>query len=93
MDLKFYLNKFLKVDRVEDYTLKTLVKLREVYEDFLNRTDGVDPDFPMLNFGGGKKGQKLKGIKPQNYTDPLDSDFSLDEQQRKEGGGINLMDL
>lgn len=90
MDLKFYLNKFLKVDRVEDYTLKTLIKLREVYEDFLQQSDGVDPDFPMLNFGGKGKGQKLKGIKPQNYTDPLDVGYQQDE-----GGTINmnLMDL
>ena len=89
MDLKFYLNKFLKVDRVEDYTLKTLVKLREVYEDFLQRTEGIDPDFPMLNFG--QTGQKLKGIKPQNFVDPLDSEY----QEWKEGQSksVNLMDL
>lgn len=90
MDLKFYLNKFLKVDRIEDYTLKTLVKLREVYEDFLQRSEGVDPDFPMLNFG--QKGmQKLKGIKPENFVDPYDSGY----QEYKEGQqrNIGLMDL
>lgn len=90
MDLKFYLNKFLKVDRIEDYTLKTLVKLREVYEDFLQRSEGVDPDFPMLNFG--QKGmQKLKGIKPENFVDPSDSGY----QEYKEGQqrNIGLMDL
>lgn len=87
MDLKFYLNKFLKVDRVEDYTLGTLKKLREVYEDFLQRTEGIDPDFPMLNFG--QKGQKLKGIKPQNYVDPIDSDF----QEFQEGRQRNIIDI
>lgn len=89
MDLKFYLNKFLKVDRIEDYTLKTLVKLREVYEDFLQRSEGLDPDFPMLNFG--QKGmQKLKGIKPENFIDPSDprySDYKNDQRN------VNLMDL
>lgn len=90
MDLKFYLNKFLKVDRVEEYTLKTLIKLREVYEDFLQQSDGIDPDFPMLNFGG-KGMQKLKGIRPENFIDPMDSDF----QEYKEGQqrNIKLMDL
>lgn len=89
MDLKFYLNKFLKVDRVEEYTLKTLIKLREVYEDFLQQSDGVDPDFPMLNFGG-KGMQKLKGIKPENFIDPHDVGYQQDE-----GGTMmmNLMDL
>lgn len=89
MDLKFYLNKFLKVDRVEEYTLKTLIKLREVYEDFLQQSDGIDPDFPMLNFGG-KGMQKLKGIRPENFIDPHDVGY-----QQGEGGTIsmNLMDL
>lgn len=89
MDLKFYLNKFLKVDGVENYTLKTLVKLRECYEDFLQRSEGIDPDFPMLNFG--QKGQKLKGIRPENFVDPLDSEY----QEWKEGQqrNIGLMDL
>lgn len=59
MDLKFYLNKFLKVDNVEQYTLKTLGKLRECYESFLDTTEGVDPDFPLLNFS--KNGKKIKG--------------------------------
>lgn len=91
MDLKFYLNKFLKVDRIEDYTLKTLVKLREVYEDFLQRSEGVDPDFPMLNFG--QKGmQKLKGIKPENFVDPIDSDFQ-EFQEGRQRNIINMMDL
>ena len=60
MDLKFYLNKFLKADGVENYTLGTLKTLRECYENFLDTTEGTDPDFPLLNFGG-KKGQRLKG--------------------------------
>lgn len=61
MDLKFYLNKFLKVDNIENYTLNTLSKLREKYEKFLEKTEGLDPDFPNIDFSGGKKGKKLKG--------------------------------
>lgn len=59
MDLKFYLNKFLKVDNIENYTLKTLIKLRERYEEFLDKSEGSDPDFPLVDFG--KKGKKVKG--------------------------------
>ena len=60
MDLKFYLNKFLKVDNIERYTLKTLFKLREVYDKFLESSKGVDPDFPTIDFGG--KGESVKGV-------------------------------
>ena len=89
MDLKFYLNKFLKVDNIENYTLKTLIQLREVYEDFLQRSEGVDPDFPMLNFG--QKGmQKLKGIKPENFIDPSDPGYS---DYKNDQRNVNLMDL
>ena len=52
MDLKFYLNKFLKADGIEGYTLSSLKALRECYENFLDTTEGTDPDFPLLNFGG-----------------------------------------
>lgn len=61
MDLKFYLNKFLKVDRIEDYTLNTLLQLKSSYEKFLEKNDGSDPDFPGIEFNGGKNGQKLSG--------------------------------
>ena len=59
MDLKFYLNKFIKVDNIEHYTLKSLKEIQKCYEDYLEKTDGSDPDFPMMTFGG--KGQKVKG--------------------------------
>ena len=60
MDLKFYLNKFLKVDNIEQYTLGALKQLREVYDNFLENSEGTDPDFPMIDFGS--KGQKVQGI-------------------------------
>lgn len=71
MDLKFYLNKFLKVDNIENYTLKTLIQLRKCYEDFLEKSEGTDPDFPMIDFGG-KKGKKIKGRNAFSVRDEAD---------------------
>ena len=51
MQLKFYLNKFLKADGIENYTIGTLTELRKCYEEFLKKSDGSDPDFPMMSFG------------------------------------------
>lgn len=59
MALKFYLNKYAKVDNIENYTLGTLKVLQGEYQKFLEQSDGVDPDFPMFNFGG--KETKIKG--------------------------------
>ena len=61
MDLKFYLNKFIKVDGIENYTLKSLRELQKRYEDYLEKTEGSDPDFPMMTFGGKAGGKKVKG--------------------------------
>lgn len=58
MQLKFYLNKFLKVDNIEYYTLEELKKLEEIYDDFKEKTEGIDPDFPTISFK--TKGVKLK---------------------------------
>ena len=33
--------------------------MKKVYDDFVEKTEGIDPDFPMIDFGG--KGQKIKG--------------------------------
>ncbi len=51
MDLKFYLNKFIKVDNIEMYSMKSLMTLKKRYEEFLEKSKGQDPDFPMTNFG------------------------------------------
>ena len=61
MDLKFYLNKFIKVDGIEHYTLKALREIQSCYERYLEKTEGVDPDFPMMTFGNGK-GKKVAGV-------------------------------
>lgn len=50
MQLKFYLNKFLKVDNIENYTLGALKELENTYEDFKEKTEGIDPDFPGITF-------------------------------------------
>ena len=60
MDLKFYLNKFLKADGIEQYPLKALLDLRKSYENFIENSKGTDPDFPMISFGS--KGETIKGI-------------------------------
>lgn len=68
MELKFYLNKFLKVDNIEGYTLATLDELRKAYDKFIDKS-GFDPDFPMLslgNGGDGKKGETIKVGKDNN---------------------------
>lgn len=57
MELKLYLNKFLKVDNIEVYSLKTLKEMRSAYDKFLKDTEGSDPDFPGMSFGGEGKGQ------------------------------------
>jgi hypothetical protein len=59
MQLKFYLNKFLKADGIEYYTLDTLLKLKDAYGDFIEDSDGGDPDFPLVSFN--TKGKKIKG--------------------------------
>jgi hypothetical protein len=63
MDLKFYLNKFVKIDNIEGYTLSSLRTIEENYSAFMEKTDGLDPDFPTIDFGGkkGKKGKKIQG--------------------------------
>ena len=59
MALKFYLNKFLKVDNIEKYTLSQLLALKDSYTDFIEGSEGYDPDFPMTTFG--EKGKKVGG--------------------------------
>ena len=60
MDLKFYLNKFLKVDNIEGYTIGALEELRKSYDRFIEKS-GFDPDFPMLSLGDGSGENKTNG--------------------------------
>ena len=61
MHLKLYLNKYLKVDNIELYTLQNLITLKQEYDKYLDLTGGYDPDFPNVNIGNRKEGQKIKG--------------------------------
>lgn len=75
MQLKLYLNKFLKVDNIENYTLKTLNELKEAYNKFLETSDGYDPDFPMSGLGGkSKDGMKTIKINGTNVYSLYDED-------------------
>ena len=42
------------------YSLGTVLALNKEYTDFLESTEGADPDFPGLDFSGG--GKKVTGI-------------------------------
>lgn len=62
MELKFHLNKFVKLDNIENYTLESLLAARKCYDSFMEKTEGFDPDFPECDFSGGKKGTKIGGV-------------------------------
>ena len=59
MGIKFYLNKFAKVDNIEEYSLGTVLALNKEYTNFLESTEGLDPDFPGMDFSGN--GKKVSG--------------------------------
>ena len=71
MSLKLYLNKYLKVDNIEYYTLPCLQVLQKEYDALLKKTEGLDPDFPQLNFGDGTSGLSF------------DSKHKLDDDSKK----------
>ena len=72
MGLKLYLNKFLKVDNIESYTLSELMTIKKEYEKILEDSEGVDPDFPTYIFGGG--GKKIGGTNVHTLTKPITED-------------------
>lgn len=79
MDLKFYLNKFIKVDNIENYTLKALKEIQKCYEDYLEKTEGSDPDFPMVTFGGKDGGgKKVKGRNAAAMDEDSSAEFNND---------------
>jgi hypothetical protein len=89
MQLKFYLNKFLKADGIENYTLETLLKLKEAYSDFIEDSDGGDPDFPLISFN--TKGKKIKGKNIHSFLD--DDDGSSDLITDRFGQSINKKEM
>lgn len=47
------------MDNIEGYSLGTVLALNKEYTDFLESTEGLDPDFPGMDFSG--KGKKVSG--------------------------------
>ena len=72
MGLKLYLNKFLKVDNIEQYSFPELIALKKEYEKVLEESEGVDPDFPNYVFGG--HGKKIAGTNIHTLSKPIDND-------------------
>lgn len=82
MALKFYLNKFLKVDNIEQYSLSQLLGLKDAYQEFIDESEGHDPDFPMTTFGGSK-GKKVGGTNIHTITKPTDIEEPEDDTKPK----------
>ena len=85
MDLKFYLNKFLKVDNIEGYTLVALDELRKAYDKFIDKS-GFDPDFPMLSLGNGEKkagGETITVGKDRNIYNYQKEGESIDDTKAR----------
>lgn len=76
MQLKLYLNKFLKVDNIEQYSLGALTLLRNAYDEFLKQSKGSDPDFPLINFGGNDGEQDMKFSRKNNKV-VREDDFGI----------------
>jgi hypothetical protein len=75
MYLKLFLNKVVKVDNIENYSLDSLIKLQDEYENFLEKSEGYDPDFPMIGLGvNNKKGKKSMKVKGTNAFALFDED-------------------
>lgn len=80
MELKFYLNKFLKVDNIEHYGLGALFKLRDTYDKFIETSKGTDPDFPLIDFGD--KGQTIQGVNKVQAENKQDEDDESGEGEQ-----------
>lgn len=88
MELKFYLNKFLKVDNIEHYGLGALFKLRDTYDKFIETSKGTDPDFPLIDFGD--KGQTIQGVNKVQAENKQGED---DEGGKGEQPGTTTMEI
>ena len=94
MALKFYLNKFLKVDNIEHYSLSQLLGLKDAYQEFIDESEGHDPDFPMTTFGS--KGTKVSGTNIHTITKPTDFEEPEDTKPKapqKKSDDVNVRAL
>lgn len=48
--LKFSLNKFAKIDNIDDYSLPFVNQMKELYDKYIKDSEGVDIDFPEFKF-------------------------------------------
>ncbi len=92
MALKFYLNKFLKVDNVEQYTLTQILELKNVYSKFIEDSEGFDPDFPMSTFG--EKGKKVAGtnvhtLERNRLQDEVEEENDIPKAPEKKSEDVN----
>lgn len=71
MQLKLFLNKFLKVDNIEYYSFRAVKELKKSYDELLEKSEGMDPDFPMITVGDGKGEKKIKGRNKIQVEDAL----------------------
>jgi hypothetical protein len=89
MELKFYLNKFLKVDNIEHYGLGALFKLRDTYDKFIETSKGTDPDFPLIDFGD--KGQSI--VQGVNKVQAENKQGEDDEGEGEQLGTTEILNL
>jgi hypothetical protein len=50
MRIKLNLNKFSKFNSIENYTLRSIYEMMEVYDKYLKDSKGVDADYPEFKF-------------------------------------------
>lgn len=89
MELKFYLNKFLKVDNIEHYGLGALFKLRDTYDKFIETSKGTDPDFPLIDFGD--KGQSI--VQGVNKVQAENKQGEDDDSEGEQLGTTEILNL
>ena len=61
INLKFYLNKILKCDNIENYSLRSLEELRKCYDEFV-KSAGGDPDFPSIPMGNDENNIRANNL-------------------------------
>jgi hypothetical protein len=91
MELKFYLNKFLKVDNIEYYGLGALFKLRDTYDKFIETSKGTDPDFPLIDFGD--KGQTIQGVNKVQAENKLGDEENDSGSEKPETTTTEILNL
>ena len=53
--------------------------MKKVYDDFLDKSEGIDPDFPGMILGDRGNGEKIKG---SNYFSIFGSEENIPENHK-----------